>query len=125
MIQMARTILFIYVFTVPFVLLSDTESGLAAQCAMIFVFTYGFVGLEFIAIELDNPFGTDQNDFDHNAMAMIVFEDTYLCILDMDGPEWTDKLRLRMIDPQQEVTYPSVQCWMPESDDMPTNILTL
>jgi predicted membrane chloride channel (bestrophin family) len=30
---------------------------------MVFLLTYGFVGLEVVAIELDNPFGRDPNDF--------------------------------------------------------------
>lgn len=62
---MARTLVFLYVFTVPFVLLSDEDSGVIAHCFMVFVVTYGFVGLELVAIELDNPFGDDPNDFDH------------------------------------------------------------
>lgn len=32
---------------------------------MVFLMTYGFVGLELVAIELDNPFGNDANDFDN------------------------------------------------------------
>ena len=60
---MARTFLFLYVFTVPFAMLSDKSSDLA-HCFMVFVLTYGFVGLEVVAIELDNPFGNDANDFD-------------------------------------------------------------
>jgi hypothetical protein len=31
-------------------------------------------------------------------MAHTSFEDTYLTILDVDGPEWTDFLRFRMND---------------------------
>ena len=64
LIQMARTFLFLYVYTVPFVLLSD-ESSLLAHCFSVFVLTYGFVGLELVAIEMDNPFGDDPNDFDN------------------------------------------------------------
>jgi predicted membrane chloride channel (bestrophin family) len=100
---MARTIVFLYVFTVPFVLLSD-ESGLAAHCFMVFILTFGFVGLACVAIEIDNPFGDDPNDFDHNAMATMTYEDIYLAILDVDGPEWTDKLRARMQNETHSVT---------------------
>jgi predicted membrane chloride channel (bestrophin family) len=64
LIQMARTFLFLYVFTVPFVLIGD-ESSLLSHCFMVFVMTYGFVGLELVAIEMDNPFGDDANDFDN------------------------------------------------------------
>lgn len=31
-------------------------------------------------------------------MAMTAYEDIYLAINDIDGPEWTDKLRARMSD---------------------------
>ena len=59
-----RTFLFLYVFTVPFVMLGD-ESSLFAHCFAVFLLTYGFVGLELVAIEMDNPFGDDDNDFDN------------------------------------------------------------
>jgi predicted membrane chloride channel (bestrophin family) len=64
LIQMARTFLFLYVFTVPFVMLGD-ESSLVAHCFAVFVITYGFVGLELVALELDNPFGEGANDFNN------------------------------------------------------------
>lgn len=35
-------------------------------------------------------------------MAMTAYEDTYLTILDVDGPEWTDLLRSRMHDGTQQ-----------------------
>ena len=65
LIQMSRTFLFFYVFTVPFVFVSDKDSSVVAHCFAIFVLTYGFVGLELVAIELDNPFGDDENDFNN------------------------------------------------------------
>ena len=95
LIQMARTFLFLYIFTVPFVLLSD-ESSVLAHCFTIFLLTYGFMGLEVVAIELDNPFGDDPNDFDCLALAHTAFEDIYLFTRDCDGPEWADLLLDRM-----------------------------
>jgi predicted membrane chloride channel (bestrophin family) len=62
LIQMTRTFLFLYIFTVPFVFLSD-DSSTFAHCFTIFLLTYGFMGLEVVSIELDNPFGDDPNDF--------------------------------------------------------------
>lgn len=62
LIQMARTFLFLYVFTVPFIMVTD-DSGLVAHCFFIAMITLGFVGLETVAIELDEPFGDDPNDF--------------------------------------------------------------
>jgi predicted membrane chloride channel (bestrophin family) len=64
LIQMARTFLFLYIFTIPFVLLKD-ESSWFAHCFAVFLVTYGFMGMEVVAIELDNPFGDDANDFDN------------------------------------------------------------
>lgn len=130
---MARTFVFLYVFTVPFAMLSDKSSDIA-HCFMVFLLTYGFVGLEVVAIELDNPFGNDPNDFNcrcvstghiptrdeiwvarkvkltHlfclfiSALAMTAYEDAYLTILDVDGPEWTDRLRKRMHDASATIT---------------------
>ena len=54
------------------------------------------MGLEFISIELDNPFGDDENDFDCVGTALAAFEDIYVCILECDGPEWTELLRQRV-----------------------------
>jgi predicted membrane chloride channel (bestrophin family) len=67
---MARTFLFFYVYTVPFALLSD-KSNQIVHCIEIFVLTYGFMGLETVSIELDNPFGDDDNDFDNLEMAYV------------------------------------------------------
>lgn len=100
LIQMARTFLFLYIFTVPFVLLKD-ESSEFAHCFTVFLLTFGFMGLELVAIELDDPFGDDPNDFDNSALACTAYEDTYLTILDVDGPEWADKLRLLMMVEQE------------------------
>lgn len=56
LLQMARTFLLIWTFTIPFVLRGVVDE---AFVAMIFVFflTYGFVGLELVAMKLMSPFG--------------------------------------------------------------------
>ena len=46
------------------------------------------------------------------AVAMVAYEDTYLTILDVDGPEYTDMLRKRMWDPAIKVVFPSEQRWL-------------
>ena len=89
LLQMARTLLFTWVFTIPFVLerymglvrplcernvehcKMDFEAGLiGAQLSPCFTFfmTYSFIGLEFTAVELDDPFGDDANDIDVERM---------------------------------------------------------
>lgn len=106
MVQMARTYLFFYVYTVPFALLSDNSNPIA-HCVIIFILTYGFMGLEYVSIELSNPFGDDDNDFDCLGTAYGVFEDIYMCILQCDGPEWTERLRKKM-DPRVKGVQPAI-----------------
>jgi predicted membrane chloride channel (bestrophin family) len=95
LVQMARTFLFLYVFAIPFVLWGD-ESSETAHCISVFLLTFGFMGLDAIALELDNPFGNDANDIDNDGLAVSCYEDTYLTILDVDGKEAADNLRLKM-----------------------------
>ena len=65
LIQMTRTIVLFYVYTIPFVFLDDTSShSLMEHCIVVFLITYGFMGLELVSIELDDPFGNDANDFE-------------------------------------------------------------
>jgi|JI8StandDraft_2_1071088.scaffolds.fasta_scaffold323911_1 hypothetical protein len=61
---------FCYCHQVPFALLSDPSIAIV-HCIEIFVLTYGFMGLETVSIELDNPFGDDDNDFDNLGMAYV------------------------------------------------------
>jgi len=62
LVQMSRTFLFLYLYTVPLVMTRD-PSNCFAHCFAIFLLTYGFMGLEVIAITLDDPFGDDVTDF--------------------------------------------------------------
>lgn len=65
LIQMTRTIVLVYVFTLPMVFLKDDAVNLMYEhCVLVFLLTYGFVGLELVSIELDDPFGNDDNDFE-------------------------------------------------------------
>ena len=95
LVQMARTVLFFYVFTVPFALVEDVSMPIA-HLFVIFFLTYGFMGLEYVSIELENPFGNDINDFNNIRMAHVSFEDAYTAVADMDGEEWADMLRRKM-----------------------------
>jgi predicted membrane chloride channel (bestrophin family) len=71
LIRMARTFLFFYMFTVPLALLAVSGSSTAAHICTVFVLTYGCMGLDAVAIEWDDPFGDDPNDFDNLAMAEV------------------------------------------------------
>lgn len=84
--QMNRTFVFIWAYTLPWVLYHD-EISVPPLIVLVFFITYAFVGLEFVSIELDDPYGDDPNDLDILGLAKTVFEDIYICIYDCDGEE--------------------------------------
>jgi len=97
LIQMTRTLVLIYVYTLPFVFLKDNpEHEMFEHCVILFLLTYSFLGLELASIELDDPFGKDPNDLDCVTYARGAFEDIYLMIHDTDGPEMADFVYRRM-----------------------------
>ena len=57
--QMTRIFLCVWMFTLPF---SMTTFDPFSTTITIFFITFGFFGLEFVSIELDDPFGLDPND---------------------------------------------------------------
>jgi hypothetical protein len=55
----------------------------------------------------------------NRALAETAFEDTYLTVLDIDGPEWADKLRAKMhVQPRAGGPLPTEQSWLLYSDRM-------
>lgn len=119
LVQMARTFLFVWIFSLPFVLVRDVTK-LPALLMLIFFITYGFVGLEFVSIELDDPYGDDPNDFDVMGLAKIVFDDIYVAVYDVDGKDAATSLKKNVESPlnkvRQEVSqrhrrYASVDAW--------------
>ena len=84
LMNMNRTIVIFYIFTLPFVLVNDINQ--MEYCVfMIFFITYGILGLELICVELDDPFGEDPNDFDVKSIAMVssslLFDMVYTLIM--------------------------------------------
>jgi len=103
LVQMSRTFLFLWVFTLPFALLETMPEGQGwVACAIIFFMTFGFVGLELVAITLDDPFGNDDNDLEAFEISKVVFEDIYIFLYDVDGRETADALRKAIEDPSLE-----------------------
>mmetsp|Transcript_16577 Transcript_16577/g.24865 ORF Transcript_16577/g.24865 Transcript_16577/m.24865 type:complete len:534 (+) Transcript_16577:222-1823(+) len=90
--QMNRTFLFMWVYTLPWALYND-DIKIPGLVLFVFFITYAFIGLEFVSIELDDPWGEDPNDFDVLALSKIVFEDIYISVLDADGEKHAKKLR--------------------------------
>lgn len=76
--------------------LMTNESERYQIAIVVFFITYGFLGLEYVSIELDDPFGDDPNDFKTLRMAQTVYEDIYLTLFQMDGPTYAESLRLRV-----------------------------
>ena len=97
LVQMARTFLFVWLFTLPFVLCHDDSQYPFDALLMIFLTTFGFLGLEYVCMELDDPFGDDPNDFDDLGMAQLVFEDIYISIYKLDGDQAAYQLRRKIV----------------------------
>jgi predicted membrane chloride channel (bestrophin family) len=62
LVQMTRTFLFFWIFSLPCVLIPDNDQLYEVMILMFFC-TYGFLGLEYVNMELDDPYGQDPNDF--------------------------------------------------------------
>uniref|UniRef100_A0A7R9Z8H1 Bestrophin homolog n=1 Tax=Pseudictyota dubia TaxID=2749911 RepID=A0A7R9Z8H1_9STRA len=92
LVQMARTFLFFWIFTLPFALVREISEPVQAML-IIFFTTFGFIGLEYVSMELDDPFGDDPNDFDDLGMAQMVFEDIYITLYKLDGSASAEDLR--------------------------------
>ena len=71
--QMTRILLFCWMFSLPFALVNKADEVYTTSVMMFFI-TYGFFGLEFISIELDDPFGDDLNDLDIDDFAKVVIK---------------------------------------------------
>jgi len=90
-VQMNRTLLIIWLYTLSLPLLNDVEKFEAYIC-IIFFATFGFLGLELVAIELDDPFGDDDNDLAVEVNSMEVFNDIALNMQSIDGVEAKNRL---------------------------------
>lgn len=95
LIQMARTILFVWIFTLPFSLVHESYP-LWGITLLIFLLTYGFLGLEFVSIQMHDPFGQDDLDFNQEHLAKMLFEDVYVAIFGVDGEGAAVELRNRV-----------------------------
>jgi putative membrane protein len=84
LLQMSRTLLFTWVFTIPFVL--EKYMGMLSPCFTFFM-TFTFIGLEFTAIELDDPFGDDPNDIPVESMCYAMLEDIGMALCEAEYHE--------------------------------------
>jgi hypothetical protein len=98
LVQMTRTFLFVWIFTLPFVLCYDANTYPVDPLIMVFLTTFGFIGIEYVSMELDDPFGDDPNDLDDLGMAQLVFEDIYISIYKLDGEDAAYTLRRKIVN---------------------------
>lgn len=64
---------------------NTAEVNFISSMVYCFFVTYAFIGLELVSIEMDDPFGDDQNDLDILSLYEKVFKDIIMCIEDIDG----------------------------------------
>jgi len=105
-VQMARTFLFFWVFSLPLVLVADVDDSASTigytihdtveALLIIFFCTYGFLGLEYVSMEMDDPYGEDPNDFPGQLWSHLVFDDIYYTIGEQDGAASAAAVRARV-----------------------------
>lgn len=71
MIQMGRTFLFLWTFTMPFALVG-VIGEIVSELIFVFFLTYGFIGLEFVSMRLLHPWGDGINDINLVGMGQAV-----------------------------------------------------
>lgn len=79
LVQMTRTFLFCWVFTLPLVLAADNDDTYEVLAVMFFC-AYGFFGLEITSNEMTDAFGTDPNDLPVQYVSCLL-----VCCIDCDA----------------------------------------
>lgn len=95
LVNMAQTFLFFYVYTLPFALLTAGCPAIQSV-ALVFIVTYGFLGIEYVSIELEDPFGDDPSDLPVVDEAELCYDDVVLMMMECDGATVASELRMRM-----------------------------
>ncbi|KAL7568381.1 hypothetical protein ACA910_012101 [Epithemia clementina (nom. ined.)] len=119
LVQMNKTFLYVWLFTVPLAIAHEQYNNLKIVASagngagaffppifammIVFMITFGFLGLEYVSIELTDNFGPDPSDFDTLGLAHLCMEDCYLSIYAQDGKAWAHALRKRLIGRQGSV----------------------
>jgi hypothetical protein len=88
-----RIFVMFYVFTLPFALLSPELNLQYPQLVvLIFIMTYGFMGIELLFVEIDDPFAEDPNELPLTEESRAAGEDICLNLMHVDGKEPVQKL---------------------------------
>lgn len=59
LVNMAKIIMFVWVVSVPFSICHFTFESVTVPVTIIVLITFGFIGLEYVSMELSDPFGDD------------------------------------------------------------------
>jgi len=100
LVQITKTLLFVWLFTMPMCLCKVKMNHFMnipiTICIVVFFITFGFLGIEFVSVELADSFGNDPSDFDDLGQAQMTMEDCYISIYRQDGKAWAKALRKRV-----------------------------
>jgi len=94
---MTKTFLAVWLLTLPLVFHVTITSQLLVSTCMIVLITYGFAGLECVAMELSDCFGEDPSDLDNHGHAEQCFEDCYMAVYKIDGKPAAQRLRQTVV----------------------------
>jgi len=78
-VQMGRTIIFAWVFLLPFAITTNIGDNLWESILLVFLVTYGFMGLTLAEIEMHDPLGNDENDLEtdlHTNLIIVNIKDS-------------------------------------------------
>jgi len=93
LVQMTKTLVFVWLFTLPLVFHVTETSQLVVSVGMVVLITYGFAGLEFVSMEMSDCFGEDASDLDIRGHAEQCYEDCYMAVYKVDGKRRAQRLR--------------------------------
>jgi len=94
LVQLGRIFVLFYVFTLPFALLSPALNLPYSQMTILIgLMTYGFMGIELLFVEIDDPFGDDANDLPITEEARAAAEDVILNLRHVDGEAAANRLK--------------------------------
>ena len=75
LVQITKALVITWLFLLPFYMsygVNETIASVLTQALAIFFMTYGFLGLECVAMELDDPFGEDYNDIEMHKLTQVI-----------------------------------------------------
>lgn len=97
LVQLGRIFVMFYVYTLPFALLSpELNLNYLQMIVLIAIMTYGFMGIELLFVEIDDPFAEDPNDLPLMEEARATGEDIILSMMVHDGRETVERLWKRL-----------------------------